>query len=141
MPWQLATWPDDRKELVRDLWAQGWTAGEIGRRLKVTRNSVIGLCHRNKFPHGQRRTIPMSSPEPLPPAYFVREEPTPPVVRPALQLRPQPQPLAFLGLPLHELSDSQCRWPDGDGPFLFCGQPAVLASPYCPDHKARAHHK
>jgi hypothetical protein len=138
MPWQLATWTDARKEMVRDLWAQGYSAGEIARQLHppVTRNAVIGLCHRNKFPHGKRRTAPMPSPEPLPPAYFVREEPKP-EIRP--RPRPQPpEPLAFLGLPLHELSDSQCRWPDGDGPFLFCGQPAVLASPYCRDHSAKA---
>jgi hypothetical protein len=135
MPWQLATWTDERKQLVRDLWAHGYSAGEIAHRLKVTRNAVIGLCYRNKFPHGKRRTVPMPSPEPLPPACFVRGEPKP---RP----RPQPsEPPAFLGLPLEQLSDHQCRWPEGDGPFLFCGQPAVLASPYCPDHKARANHK
>jgi GcrA cell cycle regulator len=138
MPWQLATWTDERKELVRDLWAQGYSAGEIAQRLKpkVTRNAVIGLCHRNKFPHGQRRTAPMSSPEPLPPACFVREEPKSPTLP-----RPRPQPPEFLGLPLHKLSDSQCRWPEGDGPFVFCGQPVTLGRPYCADHNARANHR
>jgi GcrA cell cycle regulator len=134
VPWQLATWTEERREFVRELWAQGYSAGEIAQRLKpkMTRNAVIGLCHRNKFPHGKRRTAPMPSPEPLPPAYSAREEPRP---RPQ---PPKPEPSAFLGLPLHELTDSQCRWPDGDGPFLFCGQPASLGQPYCRDHAAKA---
>jgi GcrA cell cycle regulator len=141
MPWQLATWTDERRELVRELWAQGYSASQIGRQLDppVTRNAVIGLCYRNQFPHGKRRTAPMPSPEPLSPAYFLREEPKPPVVRPALQLRPQPpQPPAFLGLPLEQLTDSQCRWPEGDGPFVFCGQSSVLGRPYCALHNAKA---
>jgi hypothetical protein len=144
MPWQLATWTDERKAFVRDLWAQGCSAGEIAARLKpkVTRNAVIGLCHRNQFPHGQRRTAPMSSPEPLPPAYFVREE-RPQKVGNAHALKPAvpPAPTEFLALPLHELSDTQCRWPEGDGPFVFCGQPVTLGRPYCADHNARANHR
>jgi GcrA cell cycle regulator len=139
MPWQLATWTDERKALVRELWAQGYSASQIGRQLDppVTRNAVIGLCYRNEFPHGRRRH-PMPSPPPLPMQNAIREADAPPRPKPKPA---EPAPPAFLALPLHELTDSQCRWPEGDGPFVFCGQPVVLASPYCPDHKARANHR
>ena len=135
MPWPFA-WTDERKELVRDLWAAGYTARDIAHQVGgVSRNAVIGVIHRNKFPIGQRRAKPMPSPEPLPPAYFVREEkPEPPPLPP-----PSPPTPGFLGLPLGLLSESQCRWPHGDGPFTFCGQAQERGSPYCPDHKARAH--
>ena len=82
----------------------------------------------------------MPKPEPLPPPCHVREEPTPPVVRPALQLRPQPMPDDFLGLPLWQLREDQCRWPHGDGPFVFCGQPKERGgTSYCAEHRRKGH--
>jgi GcrA cell cycle regulator len=137
MPWQAATWTDERKQLVRNLWAQGFTATEVARQVGgVSRNAIIGLCHRNQFRQGKRRAAPMPKPEPLPrlPDYVPVD---PPIPSPLPPLPPSPD---FLGLPLWQLTDSQCRWPHGDGPFVFCGQPRERGgTAYCAEHRRRGH--
>lgn len=45
----------------------------------------------------------------------------------------------FLGLDLLDLDFGQCRYPQGDGPVLFCGQPARNGSPYCDRHHKLCH--
>jgi GcrA cell cycle regulator len=136
MPWQAPTWTDERKELVRDLWAQGFTAREIARQLGgVSRNAIIGLCHRNEYRQGKRRPAPMDRPQPRQPKpENGRIPPAPPP-----RLTP-PEPGAFLGLPLERLTDSQCHWPEGDGPFVFCGQPKERGgTAYCAEHRRKGH--
>lgn len=54
---------------------------------------------------------------------------------PAAGGKGEPPPL---GLALADLEPGQCKWPHGDGPFVFCGHPAVAGEAYCPAHKARA---
>ena len=39
---------------------------------------------------------------------------------------------------LLDLEHGECRWPFGDGPFLFCGDPAQDNSSYCSGHHAIA---
>lgn len=40
---------------------------------------------------------------------------------------------------LFQLTNATCKWPFGDGPFTFCGQPSVTGFPYCAHHKALAY--
>lgn len=61
------------------------------------------------------------------PTYVVCS-PRRPHIPPARQDEP-----ASLGLTLMELEPGQCRWPHGDGPFLFCGHP-VEGQSYCSYH-------
>ena len=141
MPWPFA-WTDERKELVRDLWAQGFTATEVARQLGgVSRNAVIGLCHRNDFRQGKRRAAPMPKPEPLPPPCHVRGRNRKACVIDHVLPTPTPStPGAFLGLPLWQLREDQCRWPHGDGPFVFCGQPKERGgTAYCAEHRRKGH--
>jgi GcrA cell cycle regulator len=35
---------------------------------------------------------------------------------------------------LLELGDGECRYPYGDGPYLFCGHQALVDHPYCRPH-------
>lgn len=43
----MMTWNDERVELLKKLWAEGLSASQIAVRLgEVTRNAVIGKCHR-----------------------------------------------------------------------------------------------
>ena len=42
-----------------------------------------------------------------------------------------PRPEHFLGVTFENLTDDQCRYPRGDNPFLFCGQPKMQESSYC----------
>jgi hypothetical protein len=41
-----------------------------------------------------------------------------------------------LGISLVELEIEHCRYPDGDGPFTFCGQQRMDGSSYCHSHSA-----
>lgn len=45
-------------------------------------------------------------------------------------------PVAPLHLELAELEPHQCRYPDGHGPFTFCGHPVRPGSSYCGSHHA-----
>lgn len=50
-------WPASRRARLRRLWAHGHSAAEIGRRLGVTKNAVIGKASRMNLP-GRPSPIP-----------------------------------------------------------------------------------
>ena len=39
-------WTDEMVEQLKELWAQGVTTGEIGKRLGISKNSIVGKVHR-----------------------------------------------------------------------------------------------
>jgi GcrA cell cycle regulator len=39
-------WDDDTIRLLRELWSQGHSTAEIGRRLGVSKNAIVGKAHR-----------------------------------------------------------------------------------------------
>jgi GcrA cell cycle regulator len=39
-------WDDETIRLLRDLWSQGHSTAEIGRRLGVSKNAIVGKAHR-----------------------------------------------------------------------------------------------
>ena len=39
-------WDDETIRLLRDLWTQGHSTAEIGRRLGVSKNAIVGKAHR-----------------------------------------------------------------------------------------------
>ena len=39
-------WTDEMVAELKKLWAQGVTTGEIGRRLNISKNSIVGKVHR-----------------------------------------------------------------------------------------------
>ena len=126
MKWQHVDWTSERKSRVRELWDQGFSASQIAAMLDIitTRNAVIGLARRCGFPSrrtGQPRTQkpPETPPEELPPA--------------------APPPPGFRNLALEALRYWHCRWPGGDGPYTFCGQPKHGRS-YCYKHHRMAHY-
>lgn len=55
---------------------------------------------------------------------------TPPVPK------PPPQPCT-----LDQLTQRSCRWPIGDGPFMFCGATSLDLRPYCQEHTDRGYHR
>lgn len=42
--------PQSRKDQLRALWAEGHSTAEIGRRLFVTKNAIVGMAHRMDLP-------------------------------------------------------------------------------------------
>ena len=121
----------DNLELVakaRDLWDEGLSSAQIGLRIGVTKNAIIGLSHRRGWP---ARANPVKR------EYERKAKPAKPagvgarVTLPRLGdavLRPPPIVLASRG---------PCCWPSGDKPIRFdCTSPARPGRPYCAAHCA-----
>lgn len=127
-------WTDARTKRTKALWQDGLSASQIAADLgHVTRNSVISKLHRlgaservkgaapakRHRPQKYKRRAPRIAAEPTP----LPAEPLPPPGPPAGGL------IAFF-----ELTATTCRWPHGDGPFLFCGAVPAADKPYCACH-------
>jgi GcrA cell cycle regulator len=146
-------WPSDRIIRLRALWDEGLSTAEIGRRLGVSKNSVVAKSHRLDLPGRpspikgrwpdskapERRQIPkLSGPTlaaltSLAPAKIVVKEPLPPLRTES----PKPKPVALFG------RVSECCWPTSDGrPWTFCRCPTSPGARYCPEHtrRSRGHH-
>src|SRR5690606_13352514 len=41
-----AMWNDEKIQRLKKLWSEGLTTGEIGKRLGVSKNAVVGKAHR-----------------------------------------------------------------------------------------------
>jgi hypothetical protein len=109
----------------------------------VTRNAVIGkiarlgLAHRYGASKGGGSKPGRVPPRPKP----VKSIPARPVV-PRIPGSPLRCPVERPGtLSLLELRDGDCKWPDGDGPYLFCGRACVPERPYCAEHLRMAHNE
>ena len=106
-------WTPELDALLRAARAVGVTYTELGRRLGVSKSTVAGRIHRLgiKAPPEEDRAPRENA------AIFPDEG----------------------RYDLMDLPTKGCRWPHGDGPFTFCGEPAARGNPYCPAHRARAH--
>jgi GcrA cell cycle regulator len=102
------------------LWGEGLPTSEIGRRLGVTKNAVVGKVHRLGLP---KRNSPIKAEKKAP---APKEPPKSDEVQ------------------LDNLRPGMCRWPEGEPgteSFYFCGQPVVPEKPYCAHHCERAYVK
>lgn len=126
-------WTDERADLVKKLWHEGLSAGQIAKQIGgTTRNAVIGKIHR----------LGLSGRTPCP----APRMPAPPRA-PSLSAQPPsaPRPFAvaagaeagvFEFTPRHSSSSRVCSWPIGhpsDDDFRFCGR-SVARGPYCAEH-------
>lgn len=101
------------------LWEEGLPTAEIGQRLGVTKNAVIGKVHRLGL---AKRQSPIKGGPPR----GKRKKPVAEVIR------------------LDSLKPGMCSWPEGDPgteEFRFCGEKAVVGKPYCEGHCAKAYVK
>ncbi len=151
-------WNDETIGRLRSLWAEGHSTAEIGRRMGVSKNAVVGKAHRlnlssrpspirrdgEKAPrrrqprrvHGS--TLPALSATAAPlavPEQAPRLAERAPAERPAPVLRavPTPRPGARV---------TPCCWPIGEPgtrSFRFCDVDSVAGKPYCDEHSALAY--
>lgn len=157
------TWPDERVEILKQLWTDGLSASQIATKLGdgITRNAVIGKVHRLGLSgRGSparvarprtRRTRQPSAPartaKPMPTqgsaALRSREKPAP-----ARRAEPAPEPIRLVDIPEGErigilgLTEKTCRWPLGDpdsSEFCFCGKTPQDGTPYCDYHASVAY--
>jgi GcrA cell cycle regulator len=110
-------WTDDRIANLKKLWSEGLTTVEIGKRLGVSKNAVVGKAHR----------------------LGLKSRPSP--IR-RLGKKPEPKKEEATVYTLATLTTLTCRWPIGDPKeedFHFCGKPIFLTKPYCAEHCAQAY--
>lgn len=134
---------DIQKKIV-DLWETGKTAGEIGKLLEISRNSVMGHLYRLRQAgvKMRQRSEPVSKTNP-PPKKPIGVQKMP-------RRAPAPRKLTFAEIevirdptpsgkpvPLIELKSSSCRYVvSGQAPkdYLFCNEQRQEESSYCPHH-------
>ncbi len=135
-------WNEESIGKLRTLWAEGLSTAEIGRRLNISKNAVVGKAHRLNLP---------ARPSPI------RRQESGAAVRPVPPKRahgPTLPPLtASVGAPTASLRAvmpsvkmapraTPCCWPIGEPgkpSFHFCNAAAVAGKPYCEEHAAIAY--
>ncbi len=103
-------WTSERVSALVALWEEGLPTSEIGRRLGVTKNAVVGKVHRLGLPKRQ-------SP--------IREKPKEVTI------------IKMEGLTAGMCSWPEGD--PGTANFQFCGKPALDSKPYCADHCSKAY--
>src|SRR5262245_57375345 len=136
-------WTLERIELLKQLWAEGFSASQIAARFKgirFTRSSIIGKVHRLKLAPRRPRQSTKRSLE----RRANGGVPKPPMPRPRPPERPPPpQPIAprMRQFSFFQLKPHHCRWPLGDWfepARLFCGADKQASETYCPFHARMA---
>jgi GcrA cell cycle regulator len=136
-------WTPDRIKVLMALWDEGLPTSEIGRRLGVTKNAVVGKVHRLGL---KQRQSPIRQSA----ATSAQPKKAKPAVAPRTAANSQEAPVAKTLMPsgdvvrLEGLTSSMCCWPEGEPgteEFHFCGKPAIAEKPYCEAHCARAYVK
>lgn len=144
-------WTGDTVARLRVLWDEGHSTAEIGRRMGVTKNAVIGKSHRLELPVRPspiRRGAAGRDPPPAPrrpkPVYPVLAIPRPAPDRPAALPVPAAPPPAPPLRRRYGQPGQPCCWPIGEPGrpgFRFCEGEAEPARPYCPEHSSIAYAK
>ncbi|MBU6497841.1 MAG: GcrA cell cycle regulator [Rhodospirillales bacterium] len=156
-------WNEETIARLRALWAEGLSTAEIGRRMGVSKNAVVGKAHRLALPARPspiRRDAAGGAPRPpvarrvtgptLPPLAAtlpVEPSPMPPIAaeppraepRRVTEKAPAPRPVARAGGRL-----VACCWPIGEPgtkSFRFCDAEANPGKPYCTEHAQLAYVK
>ncbi len=143
-------WNEETIARIRALWAEGHSTAEIGRRMGVSKNAVVGKAHRLSLP-ARPSPIRRGTGEKRPARATVRRVTGPTL--PALQSVPGQVPAASKPVvvlrqvtmqPRPAGRVSACCWPLGEPgkpDFRFCGDPTMPAKPYCEEHVALAYVK
>jgi GcrA cell cycle regulator len=154
-------WSEETIESLRGLWAEGLSTAEIGRRLGVSKNAVVGKAHRLDLPARPspirrdgnggatpRRSVPRRVAGPtLPP--LSSAQPLVPMAQP--MIAPRPKPAIAAPLPRVQAVPPRpygrlvaCCWPIGEPgtrEFRFCDAESVPGKPYCAEHAQLAYVK
>ena len=138
-------WNDERDAALKRHFAAGLSYTRIAWeiqgefKLKCTRNSAIGRARRMGL-EGSGSTI-LQFKEKRVPIETIRHRrqeiisraPAKPLLSREKMLELRCEPVTAKHLPLVDLSNRDCHYPYGDGPFTFCGNEVFLKS-YCKTH-------
>ncbi len=157
-------WNDETIERLRALWAEGLSTAEIGRRMGISKNAVVGKAHRLNLPArpspirrdgsgaAPRPTAPRRVTGPTLPPLRTTEvaEPVVAAPRPVFQPKPAAREVAPVRTtPVRAVAPrvgraSVCCWPIGEPgtkSFRFCDAEAAQGKPYCVEHAQIAYVK
>ena len=114
-------WTDEMVEELKKLWAEGVTTGEIGRRLNISKNSIVGKVHRlglsgrpspikkkSDVENNEKITKPIKTVKEKKQTIKENKEPkkevkkTPQKDAPVVVKEPEPKPLEVKKVPLSE---------------------------------------
>ncbi len=153
-------WNAEAIDRLRALWAEGHSTAEIGRRMGVSKNAVVGKAHRLNLPARpspiRRDVVAAPKPAParrhtLPPLRAALREPLP-MMKPAMvvmtaapaAVAPVMRAVSAAPRPFPRVGGKSCCWPIGEpgtSGFTFCTAEAMVAKPYCTEHAAIAYVK
>jgi GcrA cell cycle regulator len=152
-------WTAEAIERLKALWAEGHSTAEIGRRMGISKNAVVGKAHRLNLPARPSPIRRDAAPRPAPvprvprPVAAARAVP-PPMLRPAPAPAPAAPSAPAAAAPVlrafpapaarPRLGARTCCWPIGEpgtSGFRFCGAEPVAGKPYCAEHAALAYVK
>ena len=161
-------WNDESIARLRALWAEGHSTAEIGRRMSVSKNAVVGKAHRLNLParpspirrdgNGAARVATprrVTGPT-LPPLWVAQDLPPSPAPEavPAVEVREvvaEPVAVAVVHRPApvravtpRPARTVTCCWPIGEPgtkSFRFCDAEATSGKPYCSEHASLAYVK
>lgn len=161
-------WNDENIGRLRQFWADGHSTAEIGRRMGVSKNAVVGKAHRLDLPARPspirrlvasaslpRSPVPRRAIGPTLPALasepaIVVVPPAPPaatvasVVRASALPRPEVTAPALRAVATRTARLVPCCWPIGEPgtkSFRFCDADASSGKPYCAEHAQIAYVK
>lgn len=163
-------WTDEMVEDLRKMWHEGLTTGEIGKRLGVSKNSIVGKVHRlglsgrpspiKKKEVNSETPTPVAEPKAVKkakPEKIVKAEPIKTVAETPLSRNKSEErmetirnssrvehPRKHHNTTLTDLDNHTCRWPIGDPKdenFHFCGKKVKIGQTYCDEHSAVAYVK
>lgn len=126
-------WDETQINLLRSLWTQGHSAAEIGRRMGVSKGSIVGKAHRLEL---DARPSPIrtagSGATPHRPRLVFRLPALSRASHPVL-LHPEPQPPP----PPRIDTGRSCEWLSGERHhWVKCGHPVALGSSWCTGHRS-----
>ncbi len=132
-------WTEEKIERLRELWATGKSGSEIGKKLDLSKNSVVGKAHRLCLDSRPSPILPCGTEQQRRRTALAR--PTATVAKPLPQPNPTPAPICQ--------PRRSCLFIEGEKGRDFTlyadaprwSTPAKPESPYCAAHHRRTHIK
>lgn len=132
------TWTDERVSRLCKMWLGWYTSEDIAKEMGLSRNAVVGKIHRLGLTRDGMDSDIVEARRQRHREHCRRSW----AAKRGLKLKPLPKvigPAPVAGKKtLMELGPKECRWPYGDGPFLFCAETAIEGKSYCAAHCRKA---
>ncbi|MBL6454891.1 GcrA cell cycle regulator [Belnapia sp. T6] len=130
-------WTAEAIDQLRAYWAEGHSTAEIGRRMGISKNAVVGKAHRLNLD---------ARPSPIRREAEAAERPAAPrrIASPREVAPRRPEQPSAVVRPFPRASLRSCCWPLGEPgtpEFRFCSAEAASGKPYCQEHASVAYVK